>query len=673
VLLRERFRLPSFRPHQEAVCRAVMEGRDVLLIMPTGAGKSLCYQLPGLARGGTTLVVSPLIALMDDQVAKLQALGLRAERIHSGRDRTASREVGRAWIEGRLDFLFIAPERLRVPGFAEMLARRTPALVAVDEAHCISQWGHDFRPDYRLLGERLPALRPAPVVALTATATPRVQRDIAEQLGLEAPGRFIHGFRRTNLAIEAVTVKAGEDRTDIALRVLHDPERRPAIVYAPTRKGAEELATALAADGQKAAAYHAGMAAPRRERVQAGFLGGELDVVVATIAFGMGIDKADVRTVVHTAMPSTVEGYYQEIGRAGRDGKASRAILLYSWADRRTHEYFLERDYPEPEVLERLFHALSAGPRTIAELPRRARMAAEEVESALDKLWIHGGAVVEGDAVRVGHAGWRPSYVRQREHKKEQIDEVQRFAESHGCRMLHLVRHFGDEEDKTRPCGSCDACAPKETVVRRWRPPTRHESQGLQRVLEALRQRDRLATGQLHREVEGAVAERREFEGLLGGLARAGLVRLSPDTFEKEGRTITFQRASLTPEGRSAGPAELAAVPLEESAPVSPAPRKRPLPKPPRKRRPTAGRGSADSDATAEAPAGLVAKLRAWRLAEARRRGVPAFRIFPDRTLMALAEARPASEETLMAVNGVGPRLARLHGPALLKLIASGS
>ena len=671
TLLRERFRLPSFRPHQEAVCRAVVDGQDVLLIMPTGAGKSLCYQLPGLARGGTTLVVSPLIALMDDQVAKLQALGLRAERIHSGRDRAASRAVGEAYLGGRLDFLFIAPERLRVPGFPEMLARRTPALVAIDEAHCISEWGHDFRPDYRLLGERLPALRPAPIVALTATATPRVQRDIAEQLALAAPRRFIHGFRRTNIAIEAATAPPGE-RVGLALRVLREPERRPAIVYAPTRKGAEELALALVADGRRAAAYHAGMATPRRERVQAAFLAGELDVVVATIAFGMGVDKPDVRTVVHAAMPSTVEGYYQEIGRAGRDGKPSRAVLLYSWADRRTHEYFLERDYPEPDVLDRLFRSLSAEPRPIAELPRRARLPPDEVESALDKLWTHGGAVVEGDTARVGREGWRPAYVRQREHKKEQLDEVLRFAESHGCRMLHLLRHFGDQEDKTRPCGGCDACAPGETVVRRWRPPTRPEAAGLLRVLEALRQRDRQATGQLHREVADAVPERRAFEGLLGGLARAGLVRLSPDTFEKDGRTITFQRAALTPEGRATGPTQIPSVPLEETAPVAPRRRKPALPKPPRRRRPAAGRAGAEPEpGPARAPAGLVGRLRAWRLAEARRRGVPAFRIFPDRTLLALAEARPASEDALMDVAGVGPRLARLYGPALLKLLAA--
>ncbi len=671
-LLRDRFHLPSFRPHQEAVCRAVVEGRDVLLVMPTGAGKSLCYQLPGLARGGTTLVVSPLIALMEDQVAKLSELGLRAERIHSGRDRSLSRAVAQAYVDGQLDFLFIAPERLRVPGFPELLARRTPALVAVDEAHCISEWGHDFRPDYRLLGERLPALRPAPVVALTATATPRVQADIAEQLALASPRRFIHGFRRTNIAIEAATVKSGADRTDTTLRLLREPERRPAIVYAPTRKGAEELAVVLSADGRKAAAYHAGMTAPQRDRVQVAFLSGGLDVVVATIAFGMGVDKADVRTVVHTGMPSTVEGYYQEIGRAGRDGNPSRAVLLYSWADRRTHEYFLERDYPDPDVLDRVFRQLSAAPRPISDLLKRARLDADEAESALDKLWIHGGAVVEGETARAGRPGWRAAYVRQREHKKEQLDEMFHLAEAHGCRMLHLLRHFGDLEDRTRPCGRCDSCAPGDTVVRRWRPPTRREAEGMARVLDALRLRDRQATGQVHRAVLDVVPERRELERLLGGLVRAGFVQLSPDTFDKDGRTISFQRAALTREGRGAGPAEIAAAPLEEAgAPTSTgAPRRGALPKPPRKSR-TPSRAAGDVEAEGGgAPPELVARIRAWRLEEARRRRIPAFRIFGDRTLFALAESRPESEGQLLAVTGVGPKLVQRYGEALLKIVA---
>src|SRR3954469_795723 len=205
-LLHRTFGFSGFRANQEAVCRAATDGRDVLLVMPTGAGKSLCYQLPAIARKGTALVISPLIALMDDQASKLSALGLRVARIHSGLSRDEARQACRDYLDGTLQFLFIAPERMRVPGFPQMLAKRKPALIAIDEAHCISQWGHDFRPDYRTLGDHLPSLRPAPVIALTATATPLVQNDIAAQLGLNAPKHFIHGFRRENIAIEVVKV-----------------------------------------------------------------------------------------------------------------------------------------------------------------------------------------------------------------------------------------------------------------------------------------------------------------------------------------------------------------------------------------------------------------------------------------------------------------------------------
>ena len=305
-LLQNEFRLPAFRPYQEQVCRTVTEGQDVLLVMPTGAGKSLCFQLPGIARAGTTLVVSPLIALMEDQVAKLCELGLRAERIHSGRDRAVSRQVCIEYLRGALDYLFIAPERLRVPGFPEMLAKRKPVLITMDEAHCISQWGHDFRPDYRMLGRYLPLLRPAPVIALTATATVLVQDDIIDQLGMREATRYIHGFRRPNLAVETVETRKPE-RHETVRRILADPSRRPAIIYAPTRKETEALALELSAD-YPTAAYHAGMDPQERERVQGLFSTSRLQVIVATIAFGMGIDKPDIRTVIHTALPGSIEG-----------------------------------------------------------------------------------------------------------------------------------------------------------------------------------------------------------------------------------------------------------------------------------------------------------------------------------------------------------------------------
>ena len=566
ALLRSAFGFDSFRPFQEQVCRALIAGQDALLVMPTGAGKSLCYQLPGLARGGTTVVVSPLIALMEDQVQKLRDLGLRADRIHSGRPRDASRAASRDYLEGRLDFLYLAPERLRVPGFPELLSRRPPVLVAIDEAHCISHWGHDFRPDYRLLGERLPALRPAPVIALTATATPRVQADILAQLGLRAPSRFIHGFRRTNLAIEVVELKPSARAAAVA-SLLADPGRRPAIVYASTRKEAESLAQVLG--GQSAAApYHAGLSARRREEAQTAFLSGDLQIVVATIAFGMGVDKADVRTVVHTGLPGSLEGYYQEIGRAGRDGAPARAVLFYSWADRRTHEFFHQRDYPEPEELAAIYKALGATPESAETLRRRARLDAEIFESALDKLWTHGGAVVDADQlVSRGRAGWREPYVAQRAFKLEQLAEMARFADGHSCRMLHVVHHFGDQDDTGQPCGLCDVCAPEAVVARRWRQPSADERQALELVLDALRRRDGASAGQLHRavsEVRGDV-DRGELEDLLGGLARAGLVKVEQDAFTKDGREIRFQRVRLAPKGRRATPGDLAGIDLVAS------------------------------------------------------------------------------------------------------------
>ncbi len=532
------------------MCRAVEAGRDVLLVMPTGAGKSLCYQLPGLARGGTTLVISPLIALMEDQVGQLLARGLRAERIHSGRDRGASRAACVRYLDGALDFLFIAPERLKVPGFPEMLARRKPVLVAIDEAHCISQGGHDFRPEYRMLKERLPLLRPAPIVALTATATPMVQDDIVAELRLEDSLRFIHGFRRTNIGVEVVEKNPGE-RADVVLELLADPARRPAIVYAPTRKEAEGLARKLAKRNLRAAPYHAGIATRERDEVQSAFLRGERDVIVATIAFGMGVDKPDVRTVLHTGLPGSVEGYYQEIGRAGRDGAPSRAVLLHSFVDTKTHAYFLERDYPPVETLARIASALRDEGIPADDLARRTGIDEEIFDIALQKLVVHGGATVDVDRnARRGPRAWQPGYERQRAHRTDQLDRILRFATTPSCRMLQLVAHFGDRNDDGTPCGLCDVCAPSASVAHAFRAPSDAERVAARKILAALRKRDGLAVGQIHRDVLGEkTVDRRMLEHVVGALARAGLVRVTTDTFDKGGERISFRRVHLAAGG----------------------------------------------------------------------------------------------------------------------------
>jgi DNA topoisomerase-3 len=387
---------------------------------------------------------------------------------------------------------------------------------------------------------------------------------------------------------------------------------------------------------------------------------------VATIAFGMGVDKADIRTVVHTALPGTLEGFSQEIGRAGRDGRPSRAVLLHSWNDRRTHEFFFQRGYPEPEVLERVFRALGPEPRPGDDLARRLHLSAEELEAALEKLWIHEGARFANEdgrqLVARGKDGWLPAYQRQREHRQEQLDRMQRFADGHGCRMVELVRHFGDQEDRGQACGICDVCAAAACLVRSARAPEPRERAAAQAVLEALRERDGQATGRLHTQCAGEGGlDRRDFEELLGGLARAGNLRLTADSFSKDGREIAFKRAWLLPAGRKAAPTGALEFTLPaDGASVaegagSRAKRARSTKATPLQRAP-------------EADSGLVATLKEWRLAESRRAGVPAFRVLHDRTLVGIAAARPGDEAALLAVPGFGPGLLRRYGGRLLAL-----
>ena len=678
-LLHSAFGYESFRPNQEAVCEAVIAGQDVLLVMPTGSGKSLCYQLPGVARGGTTLVISPLIALMEDQVAKLKAQGRAVERIHSGRDRGASRQASIDYLNGKLEFLFVAPERLRVPGFPAMLAKRKPSLIAIDEAHCISQWGHDFRPDYRMIGQYLPHLRPAPVIAMTATATPLVQNDIIEQLGLGEPARFIHGFRRANIAVEVVEVPASE-RADLARELLQDAARRPAIVYVPTRREADSFAAELKQDFP-AAAYHAGLEAERRKRVQNAFFAGELQVIVATIAFGMGIDKPDIRTVIHTALPGSLEAYYQEVGRAGRDGAPSRAILMHAYADRFTHDYFFDRDYPDVSVLENIYARLVDEARPKEMVQSMVRMDPDVFDKALEKLWIHGGAIVDAaENLKRGGEGWRELYVAQAEHKLAQIELMIRYTQSSECRMLGLVRHFGDYADAQQRCGICDFCAPGESIAQSFRTASDTERAAAGRIVAGLKKSGRKATGRLHSELFADYSlDRDGFEQVLGAMARAGWVDLTEASFQQDGRRVDYRVAGLTAAGRALDAESVPA--FEMKLEIEAAPKRRKKSRVGRREKRSRGREKpapvAKAAKTAKAtpvaaPAAVEKALRDWRLAEARRREVPAFRIMSDRTLQAIAAQKPGTMLELLEIPGIGARVAEQYGAQIFRILERG-
>jgi DNA topoisomerase III len=683
-LLKDRFGFDSFRPSQESVCAKVTEGHDVLLVMPTGAGKSICYQIPGVARGGTTLVVSPLLALIEDQVQKLKKWGFVAERIHSGRSREDSRAVCQRYLADELDFLFIAPERLSVPGFVEFLSRRPPTLIAVDEAHCISQWGHDFRPDYRILGERLKELRPAPVIALTATATPTVQDDICHQLGLKSEVRVIQGFRRTNIAIEVAEL-APRDRVEAIVSILKRENSLPAIVYAPTRKKTVELTETL--EGSlRAGSYHAGMTPAARDKVQTKFLGGDLDVIVATVAFGMGIDKPNIRTVIHAALPGSVEGYYQEIGRAGRDGLPSQAFLLHSFADQKTHEYFFDMNYPDEVKLNSIFSEV--GSRKIAKdtVQKRLRrdMDSETFDRALEQLWVHRGLVIDPEENMVrGDANWITAYQLQREQKRRQLKQMANFTTAARCRMVDVVSHFGDQNDSGQPCGICDICNPQNlSALIKKRVLDNDEINIAMQMMRFLDQDGHLAAGRLFQllvdeaKVSSQKLQRGDFEKLLTTLEQNGFIESREETFEKGGKKISYRKLSLAISFEQLRVQDLEK--LETTA--SPRSERVSAPKT-RKKRASKARAPKKQDAAnpredttdTDYKASLKGfeSLRQWRLGEARRQSIPAFRILTDRALVAICETQPRSKTELFEISGVNRKAMTLHAEDILKIIAA--
>jgi ATP-dependent DNA helicase RecQ len=475
----------SLRPGQAEVIRDILAGRPVIAVMPTGAGKSLCYQLPAIVlaeRGGVTLVISPLIALMKDQVDALHARGVPAVALTSAAGAEEQREILDGIRAGIYTLIYVAPERFRSPRFVDALRAMSGrlGLVAIDEAHCISEWGHDFRPDYRRIGEVVRQLGAPRIAAFTATATPEVRRDIAAQLDLASPQLHVRGFDRPNLHYAVERVSGGDDKPDKLVELVRTRDGGVALVYASTRKNAEKYAAALKAAGMRTRVYHAGLEGVVRERAQDVFMAGQLDVIVATNAFGMGVDKSDIRLVVHADIPRSPEAYYQEAGRGGRDGKPTRCVLLFNHSDIKLQEFLIEASYPSAEVLRGIWKLLRDRPELGKltpyddELEARLRthlpgdVKGATMGAALRILERHG--MLRRDDERIAATRPEPgntyppldveSLARRADVERSKLRTMVEYAYYPRCRRQFVLEYFGDQDwnDRARQCGACDTC-----------------------------------------------------------------------------------------------------------------------------------------------------------------------------------------------------------------------
>ena len=614
--LRRYFGHTAFRDGQQALVETVLAGQDLLAVMPTGSGKSLGFQLPALLLPGTTLVVSPLISLMKDQVDELNRRGIRAAALHSSLSSDARRDALQQARAGECQLLYVAPERFASDYFLRTLQDISISRFVIDEAHCVSEWGHDFRPDYRRLKQAADVCRRSdgragrpPMAAFTATATPEVRDDIVRLLGLDAPQVVVAGFDRPNISLSVRPVSGDIEKHQLLPELVGSGR---ALVYAATRKKAEAAAETLMAAGIDAAAYHAGLVDTERSGVQERFAAGSLRIVCATNAFGMGIDRPDVETVVHLDIPGSLEAYYQEIGRAGRDGRQAIATLLWNYVDVRTREFLIDRESEEDAERE----ARRPDP---AEIARRKEL----------------------------------------DHKK--LRRMVSYADTSACLRATILRYFGDAAAK-EPCSSCGNCSRLQPIGDDDRLLVRKILSGVARAGERYGRRKVAAM------LVGEVADLPE---MLVGLSTTGLLREMPVAMVERWIDVTtaagllstsddkYRTLSLTTVGRDVMTGRIHDVLIA-------APREKPAPSARKKSRKTRA-DAASSSSEAQQP--IVDALRAWRLDEARRNAIAPFVVLHDRTLIAIASELPGSPGELSSIPGIGPAKLASYGDAILNIV----
>jgi len=605
--LRSVFGLESFRHGQEEIVQAVLDGRDVLAVMATGSGKSLCYQFPAVSLGKRCLVVSPLISLMNDQVAKLNLLKIPAAAMHSSL--TVPEDSSSAWAERRLNLYYVSPERIGMPEFFSFLTRHPPDYVAIDEAHCIAQWGHDFREDYRGLG-RLKELG-CPIIALTATATPEVQKEIVASLFLKDPLVRIHGFYRPNLKFRAKMESSKKARFSEIVRFMETQNEGAAIIYCGTRKAVDALNDLLRSRGLPSHPYHAGLDSEAREESHRHFREDERVLIVATNAFGMGVDRPDVRSVIHAQMPGSLEAYYQEAGRAGRDGREATCLLFFGGDDAALQEFFIQQ------------------------------------------------GDLEGELGR---------------HRAEKLRLMQRYAYGQTCRQSSMMEYFGDLEPLSTGCGACDNCEDTDAapVSPELKKEIRIVLSGIARfgaqsfgkgvLIDCLMgkpsdkgtayQHDQLSTFGLLRD-----KRRPELMALIDILIRQGTIQ--QNGFKYPTLSLTREGVEVMRDTRDVRlPKRLFEELLSRKSSRKTGERNR--------RRNEFPQEVSDQD---RAHPELWEAIRRWRAETAHAKKVPPYTVFWDRTIDDLCEKKPQSLEELVQVFGMGERKCASFGEELLKII----